>query len=65
MDDCLGAVAVNADSFHEGAVDQLLFNVDCFGNESNLLNCSHSSFQGFICVTSGAVCQGKGKWNFI
>lgn len=55
----LGAVAVNADSFSEGNVERLLTNVDCLGNETNLLDCSHSFFQDFICVTSGAICQGK------
>ena len=55
----VGAIAVNADSFSEGSVDRLLSEVECFGNESEILNCSSSKFEGFTCTTSGVVCQGR------
>ena len=55
---CLGAIAIGADLFSEGSAPQLLTNVNCYGNESNLLECEAPPFTGINCPTSGAVCQG-------
>ncbi len=54
----LGAIAVNADSFREGNSARILTQVNCSGEEDELLHCSHSNFTGFICSTAGAICQG-------
>ena len=41
----LGSVAVNnADSFREGDSPRYFSNVECLGNESNLLQCSRTEF---------------------
>ena len=56
---CVGAVAVNADTFSEGTVDRLLTDVECLGNESEIFRCTYSTFSGFVCTTSGAICQCK------
>ena len=55
------AVAFSSAHFGAGAGPIYLDNVDCTGRESNLLECSHSSF--VTCSShsedAGVRCQGK------
>ena len=49
---------MSADPFSEGEAERLITNVHCIGNESKLLDCDFDNFEGFICTTSGVICQG-------
>ena len=49
---------MSADPFSEGEAERLITNVRCIGNESKLLDCDFDNFEGFICTTSGVICQG-------
>ena len=53
----VGAIAVLSDFFNEGNLERVITNLGCSGTEANLLDCPHSSFSGFDCAASGAVCQ--------
>ena len=54
-----GAIGINADSFREGNGPRLLTEVQCTGNETDLLGCNITTFTGFVCPTAAVVCQGK------
>lgn len=54
-----GALAVDADLFHEGLIPQLLTSINCTGEEASLLECEGVPFDGVNCATSGVICQGK------
>lgn len=55
----IGALAVGADIFHEGDNQRLFTFFNCAGNESNLLQCDKTVFNGINCPTSGVICQGR------
>ena len=54
-----GAIAVEADLFNEGTLDQFFTGTNCNGTESSLLDCEKSRFDGRYCPTAGVVCQGS------
>ncbi len=51
-------MAIGADVFHEGDGPRLLTLLNCIGNETNIMDCDSSSFNGVTCPTSGVICQG-------
>lgn len=53
-----GAIAVDADSFREGSTPRVLTELQCDGEELEVLECPHTLFQGFSCATSAVICQG-------
>ncbi len=54
-----GALAISADIFSEGVSPRLLTAMNCIGNESNILDCDKSVFNGVNCPTAAVICQGK------
>lgn len=55
---CVGAIAVNADTFREGRAERLLTEFNCDGDEHGILGCPHNVFSGISCTTSAIICQG-------
>ena len=55
-----GAIAVNADTFREGTVPRYFTDLQCFGNETAILECARREFTDAApCATAGVVCQGQ------
>ena len=57
-----GAIAIVHGLFHEETRLHLVNDVQCLGNETELLNCAHDDNIGSNCGQrndAGVVCQGK------
>lgn len=59
---CAGSIALTDSVFSEERAILLLYDVNCNGSESSLLNCEHNSLSQTNCgplEDAGVVCQGK------
>ena len=63
---CLGIEAYSNASFGIVSGPVHLYNVDCSGDESSLLNCTHSSKCNCTPITyAGVACSGENCWNIV
>ena len=62
---CAGAIPIDGGLFSDASVPVLIGNVDCSGNESNLLECSHITENDEVVSQcdprekAAVACQGK------
>lgn len=53
-----GAIAISSGAFGDDVDSSVLYNVDCFGNETSILNCSSSNQQVYSEHSAAVICQG-------
>ena len=56
-----GALALDGGKFSDANTPVLISEIECIGNESNLLQCEHSTDSQTVCGSreqAAAVCQG-------
>ena len=55
---CSGAIAVSSGVFGDDTDSTVVYEVDCSGMETNILNCSFSKFGEYSEHSASAICQG-------
>ena len=59
-----GALSISSGAFGDDTVSTVVQSVNCYGNETEMLNCSFSTSDVEMCLEHSAavICQGQKGW---